>query len=138
VAEQVDLAPVHIAYLLGLDPATVHHVLICCRLARLADLDRATGRTVRRYEHAAPGDLVHVDIKKLGNTPDGGDRNALDRQVGRKNRAGAVNTQRAPRAESAVANRPEGIRMEPAHRCRSRQPPGSAHLPHGDPLTPWG
>ena len=27
---------------------------------------------VRRYEHAAPGDLVHVDIKKLGRIPDGG------------------------------------------------------------------
>ena len=35
-------------------------------------LDRATGRVVRRYEHAQPGDLVHVDIKKLGRIPDGG------------------------------------------------------------------
>ncbi|GAA2922953.1 hypothetical protein GCM10010446_03860 [Streptomyces enissocaesilis] len=43
----------------------------------------------RRYEHAAPGDLVHVDIKKLGNIPDGGGHRALGRPAGRKNRAGA-------------------------------------------------
>jgi hypothetical protein len=38
----------------------------------LAHLDRATGAPVRRYERAAPGELVHMDIKKLGNIPDGG------------------------------------------------------------------
>jgi transposase InsO family protein len=27
---------------------------------------------VRRYEHAAPGELVHLDVKKLGRIPDGG------------------------------------------------------------------
>jgi transposase InsO family protein len=27
---------------------------------------------VRRYEHSAPGDLVHIDVKKLGRIPDGG------------------------------------------------------------------
>lgn len=42
------------------------------RLARLAHLDRATGRVIRRYERDRPGELVHVDIKKLGNIPDGG------------------------------------------------------------------
>lgn len=52
-----------IAYLLGLNPATVHRVLTSYKLARLTHLDRATGRTIRRYEPTAPGDLVHVDIK---------------------------------------------------------------------------
>ncbi|MGW0565159.1 IS481 family transposase, partial [Streptomyces sp. NPDC003016] len=51
--------------------------------------DRATGRTIRRYEHAAPGDLVHVDIKKLGNIPHGGGHKVLGRQAGRKNRTNA-------------------------------------------------
>ncbi|MDQ0840490.1 hypothetical protein QFZ68_000170 [Streptomyces sp. V1I6] len=37
------------------------------RLARLTNLDRATGRVIRRYERAKPGELVHVDIKKRGN-----------------------------------------------------------------------
>jgi len=64
--------PARIAFLLRLNPATVHRVLTRYRLVRLAHLDRATGRVIRRYEHDAPGDLVHVDIKKLGNIPDGG------------------------------------------------------------------
>jgi transposase InsO family protein len=64
--------PARIAFLLGLHPSTVHRVLARFGLARLRWLDRATGRVVRRYEHAAPGDLVHVDIKKLGRIPDGG------------------------------------------------------------------
>ena len=81
--------PARIAYLLGLNPATVHRVLTRYRLARLAHLDRATGRVIRRYEHDAPGDLVHVDIKKLGNIPDGGGHKTLGRQAGRKTRAGA-------------------------------------------------
>ena len=41
-------------------------------LQRLSWLDRPTGRVIRRYEHAAPGDLLHVDIKKLGRIPAGG------------------------------------------------------------------
>jgi transposase InsO family protein len=74
--------PARIAGLLGLNPATVHRVLVRYRLARLAHLDRATGRVIRRYEHAAPGDLVHVDIKKLGNIPDGGGHRTVGRQRG--------------------------------------------------------
>jgi transposase InsO family protein len=81
--------PARIAFLLRLNPATVHRVLTRYKLARLAHLDRATGRVIRRYEHAAPGDLVHVDIKKLGNIPDGGGHKTLGRQAGRKNRSGA-------------------------------------------------
>ena len=64
--------PARIGYLLGLHPSTVHRVLTRYRLARLSWLDRATGRAVRRYEHAQPGDLVHVDMKKVGRVRDGG------------------------------------------------------------------
>ena len=53
-------------------------------LARLRWLDRGTGRAVRRYEHAAPGDLVHVDIKKLGRIPDGGGWKIHGRTVGNR------------------------------------------------------
>ena len=31
-----------------------------------------TGEPVRRYEHDHPGAMLHVDVKKLGNIPDGG------------------------------------------------------------------
>ncbi|BCJ39159.1 IS481 family transposase [Actinocatenispora thailandica] len=81
--------PARIGYLLGLNPATVHRVLTRYRLARLTHLDRATGRVVRRYERDRPGELVHVDIKKLGNIPDGGGHKILGRQQGRKTRSGA-------------------------------------------------
>ncbi len=81
--------PARIAHLLGLVPSTVHRVLTRYRLARLAHLDRATGRVIRRYERERPGELVHVDIKKLGNIPDGGGHKVLGRQAGRKTRKNA-------------------------------------------------
>ncbi|MFJ8252575.1 IS481 family transposase, partial [Streptomyces sp. NPDC094466] len=58
------------------------------RLARLTHLDRVTGRVIRRYEREKPGELVHVDIKKLGNIPDGGGHRALGRPAGRKTKSG--------------------------------------------------
>ena len=78
--------PARIGFLLGIAPSTVHKVLTRFGLARLSHLDRATGRVVRRYEHDHPGDLVHVDIKKLGNIPDGGGHKALGRARGKRNR----------------------------------------------------
>jgi transposase InsO family protein len=77
--------PARIGYLLGLHPSTVHRVLARYGLARLRWLDRATGRVIRRYEHDAAGELVHVDIKKLGKIPDGGGHRVVGRQAGRKN-----------------------------------------------------
>jgi transposase InsO family protein len=80
--------PARIGYLLGVAPSTVHRVLVRFGLPRLSELDRATGnrvRIVRRYEHPGPGDLVHVDIKKLGNIPDGGGHRVLGRAAGRRN-----------------------------------------------------
>lgn len=64
--------PARIAGRLGLVPATVHKVLTRHRVPRLAHLDRATGRPIRRYEKTTPGELVHVDVKKLGRIPEGG------------------------------------------------------------------
>jgi transposase InsO family protein len=64
--------PARIGFLLGVHPSTVYRVLSRYGMARLSWLDRPTGRIVRRYEHAAPGDLVHLDVKKLGRIPDGG------------------------------------------------------------------
>ncbi len=77
--------PARIGYLLGLNPSTVHRILTRYRMARLTHLDRATAAPIRRYEHPAPGDLVHVDIKKLGNIPDGGGHRILGRAAGRRN-----------------------------------------------------
>jgi len=79
------VGPARIGFLLGLHPSTVHRVLSRYRLARLAWLDRATGRSVRRYEWARPGDLVHLDVKKLGKIPDGGGWRVLGRPLGNRN-----------------------------------------------------
>ena len=60
------LGPARIAAILGLTPSTVHRVLVRHGMPRLAWLDRPTGQVIRRYERARPGELVHVDVKKLG------------------------------------------------------------------------
>jgi transposase InsO family protein len=80
------LGPVGIAGELGIAPSTVHAVLRRCRINRLSHVDRATGEPVRRYEHPNPGDMLHVDVKKLGNIPDGGGWRFQGRQAGKRNR----------------------------------------------------
>jgi transposase InsO family protein len=76
--------PARIGYLLGLHPSTVHRVLTRYGLAKLRWLDRPTGRLIRRMESAHPGDLVHVDVKKLGKIPAGGGWRMLGRSAGRR------------------------------------------------------
>jgi transposase InsO family protein len=52
-----------IARELGLSPATVSRVLRRLKLSRIRDLEPRPA--VVRYEHRAPGDMVHFDIKRL-------------------------------------------------------------------------
>ncbi|HET7349800.1 MAG TPA: IS481 family transposase, partial [Marmoricola sp.] len=80
------LGPVAIADKLGMQASTVHAVLVRCRLNRLTHVDRATGEPIRRYEHQRPGDLLHVDVKKLGRIPDGGGWRYVGKQQGKQNR----------------------------------------------------
>ena len=54
----------HIAVEVGVSAATVSRVLKRLGLNRLSALEPA--EPVRRYERATPGELVHIDIKKLG------------------------------------------------------------------------
>jgi transposase InsO family protein len=70
---------------LGIAPSTVHRVLVRHGLNRLAWLDRPTGRVIRRYERSRPGELVHVDTKKLGRIPPGGGHRVRGRR-GRQRR----------------------------------------------------
>jgi len=81
------LGPVQIADQVGLAPSTVHAVLVRCRLNRLTHVDRVTGEPIRRYEHDHPGALIHVDVKKLGNVPDGGGWRYVGRRQGDRNRS---------------------------------------------------
>lgn len=84
------LGPAAIAGRLGMHASTVHRVLVRLGCPKLAAVDLATGQPIRRqpvirYEHAAPGDLVHVDIKKLGTIPDGGGHRAHGRSQAKQN-----------------------------------------------------
>jgi transposase InsO family protein len=81
------LGPVAIGGRLGMPASTVHAVLVRCRLNRLRHVDVRTGEPVRRYEHEKPGAMIHVDVKKIGNIPDGGGWRFVGRPQGRRNRA---------------------------------------------------
>ncbi len=80
------LGPVPIAAKLGMPASTVHAVLTRCQLHRLSHIDRVTGEPARRYERERPGELIHVDVKKLGNIPDGGGWRFVGWQQGEWNR----------------------------------------------------
>jgi transposase InsO family protein len=77
--------PARIGYLLGLNVSTVHRVLTRYGLAKLRWLDRATGRVIRRITTTTCGELVHVDVKKLGKIPAGGGWRMLGRTAGNRN-----------------------------------------------------
>jgi transposase InsO family protein len=81
------LGPVQIGGQLGIAPSTVHAVLVRCRLNRLSHIDRVTAEPIRRYEHTHPGSMLHVDVTKFGNIPDGGGHRFVGRQQGYKNQA---------------------------------------------------
>ena len=65
------LGPVQIAGRLAMAASTVHAVLTRCRINRLSHIDRVTGEPLRRYEHDYPGSLIHIDVTKFANIPDG-------------------------------------------------------------------
>ena len=71
--------PVRLAPIVGSPASTIGAVLARTGMPRLAEVDRLTGELLRgrrhsdrRYERAHPGDLLHVDVMKLGRIPAGG------------------------------------------------------------------
>lgn len=85
------LGPVQIAAKLGMPASTVHAVLTRCRLNRLSHIDRVSGEPARRYERERPGELIHVDVTKFGNIPDGGGWRYVGREQGDRNRQATRN-----------------------------------------------
>ena len=75
-----------IARLLGMALSTVGQVLRRLGLGKLANLDPKP--PVIRYERSAPGEMIHLDIKKLGRFDMAGHRVTGDRRAGRSYRAG--------------------------------------------------
>lgn len=104
------LGPVQIAGRTGVPASTVHAVLVRCRINRLSRIDRLTGEPLRRYEHPHPGSLIHVDVTKFGNIPDGGGHRFLGRRQGDKNReatatrTGSRNHRYEPRTGTAFVH----------------------------------
>jgi transposase InsO family protein len=90
--------PVQLAVELSLPASTIGAVLRRWEMPHLVDLDRISGEllrsraTERRYEHPRPGDLLHVDVKKLGQIPDGGGWRIAgpdgDRRISRHKKSG--------------------------------------------------
>ena len=83
--------PARIAYHLHLNISTVHRILARYLCPPLRFTDPATGIRLRgrdrarRYEYAWPGEMIHVDIKKLGRIPDGGGHRVHGRLQGKAN-----------------------------------------------------
>jgi transposase InsO family protein len=78
---------------LGLPARTVSAILRRHQMPYLRDCDPLTGEVIRasratavRYERERPGELVHMDVKKLGKIPDGGGWRAHGRKAGRSRR----------------------------------------------------
>jgi transposase InsO family protein len=74
---------------LGVPARTVSRVLARNNVPRLCALDPITGELIRaskatteRYERERPGELVHMDVKKIGRIPDGGGWRAHGRGAG--------------------------------------------------------
>jgi hypothetical protein len=74
---------------LGIPARTVGAILARNAVPRLSECDPLTGAVIRaskqttiRYERERPGELVHMDVKKLGRIPDGGGWRAHGRSAG--------------------------------------------------------
>ncbi len=84
------VGPDRLAIRLGVPAGTIYRVLRRNDLSRLDHMDRATAQPIRRYERSRPGELVHVDVKKLGKIPPGGGHKIHGRAAtssgGRRNR----------------------------------------------------
>ena len=76
----------HIAAEVRVSRATVSRILRRLGLSRMRDLEPA--EPVRRYEREQPGELIHIDIKKLGRFVRPGHRITHDRQKGESRGAG--------------------------------------------------
>lgn len=90
------VGPDRLADELGIPARTISRILRRYQVPYLFECDPLTGEVIRasktttiRYERDRPGDLVHVDVKKLGKIPDGGGWRAWGRSsVTRKARVG--------------------------------------------------
>ena len=81
------IGPHRLGPLLGHPRSTVYGVLRRHGVSRLAHADRLSGVPLR-YVRERPGELIHVDVKKLGRVPDGGGHRMLGPSARRDRGAG--------------------------------------------------
>jgi len=77
--------PHRLGYHLGMARSTIYGTLRRHHMSRLAHTDRTSGAVVR-YQRERPGELVHLDVKKLGRIPNGGGHRAHGRAKGARGR----------------------------------------------------
>jgi transposase InsO family protein len=77
--------PHRLGYHLHMPRSTIYGVLRRHGMSRLAHTDRPSGVVVR-YQREHPGELVHLDVKKLGRIPDGGGHRIHGRAKGARGR----------------------------------------------------
>ncbi|TQM24379.1 IS481 family transposase [Microbacterium kyungheense] len=89
VRRQLRQGPDRLAMVTGVPARTVTAILRRHHVPRLVECDPLTGAVIRaskttavRYERARAGELVHMDVKKLGRIPDGGGWRAHGRSAG--------------------------------------------------------
>jgi len=107
------LGPHRIAALLGLSASTVHAVLTRHGLSRLAWMDRPTGQLIRRYERDRPGELLHVDVKKLGRLRDGGGWRVHGRDSDQSRAARSAPRVGFDYVHAAIDDHSPGLRRDP-------------------------
>ncbi|MDB5468786.1 MAG: family transposase [Caulobacter sp.] len=110
-----------IAIRLGMARSTVGLILRRLGLGRLSALEPRT--PAMRYERSAPGEMIHLDIKKLGRFSVEGHRVTGDRQAGRSRKAGwdfCMSASMTPPAWPTPRSCP---------RKASRTPPPSSNAP---------
>jgi transposase InsO family protein len=66
------LGPARLAERAGVPASTLHRIWQRNGVSRLSDLERRSGRVIRRIETSRPGELVHLDVKKQAKIPKGG------------------------------------------------------------------
>ena len=93
----------------GVPASTLHRIWVRHGVSRLSDLERRSGRVVRRIKTSRPGELVHIDVKKQAKIPPGGgwrvhgrgSQEDLDRR--RRNRVGYAYVHSAVDAHTRLA-----------------------------------
>ena len=83
------VGPDRLADEVGVPARTISRILRRYDVPYLFECDPLTGEVIRaskatavRYERDRPGELIHVDVKKIGRIPDGGGWKAWGRQTG--------------------------------------------------------